>query len=399
MKKINFLFSFLIAAVLTVGMFIGCEGPQGPPGEPTFVLLEGFKEGIVCGDCHNPDTDTINYVWAKKYQWEQSGHFLGGTFSSRNNAPCSGCHTTEGFIQRARANFPPQVSPIAWSVVTDQANPTPVGCFACHSPHSNGDFSRRTETSVVLWSPMEGISDQTIDLGKGNICLNCHQPRSTSFTPKMKTSMGATDTLRITSSRWYPHYGVQGLMFLGAAKGGGFEYPGKTYTNSAHANQTGIKQGGCPTCHMAEISGGLNGGHSNKIGYLTSSGSTAYNTKGCLQAGCHSGSIDVDEYIGASALLTGGMGAYEYVHAYLDTLGNLLAAKGILSSSGLVNGNNGTSSASNSNPRTFVGPDGLLKAGALYNYFFIEHDASGGIHNSMYAIQLLNDSIEEMRKP
>ena len=397
MKKIFIPFYLLIAALLLTGL-LGCEGPAGPPGDTTIANLEGFKEGIKCGDCHNPDTDTVNYVWAKKYQWEKSKHFYGGTFADRNTAPCAGCHTTEGFIQRARANFPAQVAPTVWSVVTTQTNPTPVGCFACHSPHSNGDFRRRTEASVILWSPMEGISDQTIDFGKGNICLNCHQPRS-SYTPRMKTSMGATDTLKITSSRWYPHYGVQGLMFLGPGKGGGFEFPGKTYENSSHSSQTGITQNGCPTCHMVDPTAGLNGGHSNLIGYLTASGTEAFNTNGCLQAGCHTGTMDVEKYIGASSSLTGGMGAYEYVHAYLDTLGTLLADKGILNSSGLVNGNNGTSNASNSNPRTFVGPDGLLKAGALYNYFFIEHDLSGGIHNSKYAIQLLNNSIEEMRKP
>ena len=40
-----------------------------------------------------------------------------------------------------------------------------------------------------------------------------------------------------------------------------------------------------------------------------------------------------------------------------------------------------------------------IKAGAMYNYFFIEHDLSQGVHNSKYAIQLLLDSIAELRKP
>lgn len=395
MKKIFILFYLPIVSLLLTGL-LGCEGPAGPPGETKVAQLEGFAKDINCGDCHNPDQDTTYQVWARKYQWEQSTHLLGGTYITRNGAPCSGCHTTEGLIQRALANFPEQVPPAGWSVVTDQPNSSPVGCFACHSPHSRGNFSIRNEASVVLWSPMEGISDQTIDMGKGNMCLTCHQPRSTSYSPRMKMSMGATDTLKITSSRWYPHYGVQGLMFLGEGKGGGFEFPGKSYANSAHSNQTGIRENGCPTCHMAEPDG-ESGGHTFKIAY-GDEGDEEYNTNGCLQAGCHT-TMNVDEYIGASALLTGGVGAHEYVHTYLDTLGNLLKAKGILTSSGLVAGNNGTSNASNSNPRTFVGSDGLLKAGALYNYFFIEHDESGGTHNSMYAIQLLNDSIEEMKKP
>ena len=403
MKITKMLLVVPVAALLLAGMFTACEGPAGPPGpgsgSGSVVNWEGFKEGIVCGDCHNPDIDTTYYVWARKYQWEQSKHFLGETYATRNNAPCSGCHTTEGLVQRALAGFPPQVFPIGWSVVTSQPNSSKVGCFACHSPHSNGNFSLRTESlsGVVIWSPMEGIPDQTIDLGKGNMCLMCHQTRGTSFEPKMKTSMGATDSLTITSSRWYPHYGVQGLMFLGAGKGGGFEFPGSSYDNSSHPSHAQIIQGGCPTCHMPDPEG-QSGGHSNLIGY-GEEGDEDYNTNGCLQAGCHSGEIDVVTFVGGSASLTGGMGVYEYVHAYLDTLHNLLVGKGILSSSGLVYGNNGTSNASSSNPRTFIGPSGLLKAGALYNYYFIEHDASHGVHNSLYTIKLLNDSIEEMKKP
>lgn len=393
----------VVCAILAIGLSVfvlqackGDAGPAGPPGESTILQLEGFADGIVCADCHNPDIDTTFYVWAIKWQWEAAGHVTGGTFADRNNAPCSGCHTTEGFIQRAKAGFPAQATGSAWgSVVTSQSNPSPVGCFACHSPHSNGDFRRRTTVPVQLWSPMDGISDPTVDLGTGNICLNCHQPRGTSFSPKMKTTQGATDTLRITSSRWYPHYGVQGHMFLGVGSGGGFEFPGKTYANSPHTSQSTITQQGCPTCHMAEPDDLGNGGHSNVIGYGTP---TEYNVNGCTQSGCH-GSMDVDTYVGGSSSLTGGMGVHTYVHDYLDTLATLLQAKGIIGSNGLVQGNNGTSNASSSNPRTFVGQAGLLQAGALYNFYFVEHDASHGIHNSRYALQLLNDSIEEMRKP
>lgn len=403
MKKITNLF---IAAMLIIGMFAACEGPEGPmgpkgdtgaPGSGSVVNWEGFKDGIVCGECHNPDIDTTYYVWARKFQWEQSTHFLGGTWATRNNAPCSGCHTTEGLVQRALAGFPPQVFPIGWSVVSSQPNSTPVGCFACHSPHSKGDFSLRTESlsGVVHWSPMEGIEDPTLDLGKGNMCMMCHQTRGTSFSPKMRQSQGATDTLKITSSRWYPHYGVQGLMFLGAGYGGGFEFPGSSYDNSSHPSHSQIIEGGCGTCHMAEPEDGISGGHTFNIEYDEGD----YNTNGCLQAGCHSGEIDVETYVGGSASLTDGMGVHEYVAENLDTLANLLRSKGYIGSNGLVQGNNGTSNASSSNPRTFVGSSGLLQAGALYNYYFIEHDASHGIHNARYTIKLLNDSIEEMKKP
>jgi hypothetical protein len=39
------------------------------------------------------------------------------------------------------------------------------------------------------------------------------------------------------------------------------------------------------------------------------------------------------------------------------------------------------------------------KAGALYNYFFIEHDASRGMHNTKYAQDLINSSLQALRTP
>lgn len=370
----------------------GCRGPAGPPGESKILQLEGFAANINCGSCHNPDNDTTYFVWAKKYQWQLSKHFYGGDFE-RNQAPCSGCHTTEGFIQRARANFPNQ----PWTVVTSQIDASPPGCFACHSPHSKGNFELRTITPVTLWSPMDGVSDQTIDMGKGNICLNCHQPRS-GFSPRMPKSPAATDTLTITSSRWYPHYGVQGLMFKGPGAGGGFEFPGKTYASSPHPAQPLIQQEGCITCHMAPSTAGsgIAGGHTMNVSYTNTSGNPAWNTNGCLKSGCHTTMTSVDDYVSTSSSLTGGVGVRKFVHMYLDTLKNLLVATRVLDPvSGLVMGRNGTSLASSSNPAKLP----ALKAGALYNYFFIEHDLSGGIHNSRYAIQLLLDSIEEMKRP
>ena len=40
-----------------------------------------------------------------------------------------------------------------------------------------------------------------------------------------------------------------------------------------------------------------------------------------------------------------------------------------------------------------------VKAGAIYNYFFIEHDLSKGIHNTNYAQDLLHTSLEVLRNP
>lgn len=378
----------VITLFATLALVAGCQGPQGPagpPGESSILQLEGFAAGIKCGDCHNTDTDTVYYVWAKKYQWELSKHFFGGDFE-RNQAPCSGCHTTEGFVQRMLKGDPALTSTNWAGVVTNHYDASPPGCFACHSPHSNANFSLRTTKPVTPVSPLS-TAIPALDYGTGNLCISCHQPRP--LNPVMPATPSATDSLTITNSRWYPHYGVQGLMLAGQS---GFKFPDFTYTgNSPHTSLAAIKQDGCVVCHMApsNAGSGIAGGHTMNIRYTNTSGQTAWNINGCLGSGCHATMTNVDNYVSSSSTLTGGLGARRYVQMYLDTLHTLLVNKNYINATtGLVN-------ASSSSPLKIP----ALKAGALYNFFFLEHDLSFGIHNSKYAIELIQSSIAEMKKP
>jgi hypothetical protein len=380
MIKFKNLFNLLIAATLLVGIIAGCEGPAGPKGDTgdpadPFVNWEGFKEGIKCADCHNPDFDTTYYVWARKYQWELSKHAFGGDFE-RNAADCAACHTTEGFIQ-------------AWQgvTVTSHINASPPGCFACHSPHSRAEFSLRTVAPVTINSPIAGVSDFVFDYGKGNLCVACHKTRSMSPEPN-PTKTANTDTIKITSSRWYPHYGVQGQMLAGT---GGFQFTDYSYSgNSNHTNNTSIKTEGCVGCHMANpnAGGGIGGGHTMLIQYLNTSGAPTYLLTGCTTSGCHTAGGFTIDYIGASSDITNGLGSHTATEAYLDTLHTLLLNRGWITASGTIN-------ASSSNPLK-IAPES--RAGALFNYFFVEHDLSKGSHNTRYAIELLKSSIVELRK-
>lgn len=380
-----------VRIVLNIGLFVaipfsfwlgGCKGEQGPqglPGEPS-ERFEGFATGIKCGDCHNPDIDTTNFVWARRYQWERSKHAYGGDLE-RNGPNCAGCHTTEGFIVRWKNGWQSQA-------VAGQHNPSPPGCFACHSPHSRGNFSLRETTPVTIASFIAGVPDEVFDYGKGNLCVRCHQTREVSpMTPKPDpTKTAVTDTITITSSRWYPHYGVQGQMLLGT---GGFEFQGYPYRgNSNHTDNASIKLDGCATCHMAsqvyppDLGTGRGGGHTMKIRYSSdeTESDTLFVLTGCNQSGCH----------GTGGFTKAGLLAAE--QAVMDSLSALesaLVARGWLTTSGTVN-------ASASRPLR-IAP--AAKAGAIYNYFFIEHDLSRGIHNMKYTQDLLNSSLEALRTP
>jgi hypothetical protein len=364
----------VLSAVLLAGalMLTGCKGdpgPQGPPGVGSDVF-EGFAAGIQCAKCHNPDTDTTYFVIGRAYQWAQSKHATGGN-SERNGTSCAGCHTTEGFIERMNGQ-----------AVTAQLNPSPPGCFACHSPHSRADFTLRKATAVTLTSNIDGVANATFDYGKGNICAQCHQPRS--MTPKMPSDPGSTDTVTITSSRWYSHYGVQAQMLSG---NGGYQFPGYTYTgNSNHTANEVIKQEGCPTCHMAEqsyppgLGTGKGGGHTMNIAYIGEGGEEALLLTGCQQSGCHPATFAQAD---VEAVQQGIVDSLQVLHDELVNLGWIdLATE-------LVN-------ASTDVPLKITP---AVKAGALYNYYFVEHDLSEGVHNTLYARELLHTSLEVLRNP
>jgi len=377
------------AAVVLAGLILstGCEGPQGPPGPPgnPQFAFEGFADSIQCGDCHTPDMDTMYFVYARKYQWANSQHAIGGNLE-RNGPNCGGCHTTEGFLQRWREGWTTQA-------VDEILNPSPPNCFACHSPHLRANFSLREAEPVIIKSYIAGVPDAVFDYGAGNQCVQCHQTRNTSpMTPVPDpTKTAVTDTITIKTSRWYPHYGVQGQMLMGA---GGFEFVDYPYTGSSnHSSNTGILENGCASCHMGvqsdDLGTGNAGGHTMRITWVPAGeegGDVSYFLAGCQDAGCHGESIETTDIPGPS---TGGVGAQTLVAAYVDTLYGLMEARGWFNADGSLN-------ASSSSPLK-IAPES--RSGALYNYFFIEHEGSMGVHNTKYALELLKSSVAELRKP
>jgi hypothetical protein len=267
--------------------------------------------------------------------------------------------------------------------VTDHVNASPPGCFACHSPHSRANFSLRTydevtETynPVTVASAVEGVADLVFDYGKGNLCVSCHKTRSLSPKPD-PTKTADTDTITITSSRWYPHYGVQGQMLAGT---GGFEFQGVSYFSSFHTNSDVIKDEGCVICHMSDPNAGtgFGGGHTMNIAYEGTHGEDQELLTGCNVTVCHAGGLTTLDYKEAQTT----------TEELLDSLHALLVARDWLDEDGLVN-------ASSGSPLK-IAPAYL--AGALFNYFFIEHDLSEGVHNTSYTHKLLESSIDALNE-
>ena len=324
----------LSAAVFALGVIMALAGCEGPTGPEGPEGESGTEE---CFQCHSENSGLL----AIEAQYENSVHDKGLDFE-RNTPPCSGCHTHEGFLARLATGDP-----------GTPANPSTIHCFTCHEPHTNGNFNLRTQSPVSL------MLGGTFDRGHGNLCANCHQARVPS--PRIAA---APDSTTITSTRWGPHHSNQSNMLAGA---GGYEFAGYEYEDSPH---TVAVINGCPSCHMATPLGARAGGHSMNLAY-DDEGDEADLVTGCNAEDCHYGAVEDFSYAGAQA----------EVELLLEDLHSILLARGIIDD---VDG------------LPVKGKYSEAEAGALFNFLFVEEDRSKGIHNTDYAVALLESALAKL---
>ncbi len=313
-------YSGMLAAMFLI---IGCEGDQGPAG----------PEGTAtCVECHNDDTR----IAAIAGQWANSTHATGGNFE-RNSSSCSRCHTSEGFV-----------SYLDTGEGGSPENPSAIGCFTCHEPHTNYNFDLRAT------DPVELMLGGTFDQGDGNLCANCHQGRTPS--PEIPES----GTITITSSRFGVHHGPQANILMGS---GAYVFTGASYGSSHGPNVSN----GCPTCHMASPYGVQAGGHTWDLIYLYHGGDTDL-VEGCNISECHNGNVDDFEHGDVQA----------DIQALLLTLSDIL-----INDVGIMN----------DSEQSIEGDWPVAAAGAFLNYKMILEDRSLGIHNPAYVEDVLDASI------
>jgi hypothetical protein len=323
-----------------------------------------------CWVCHGEEPKYP--VKGVRSQYSTSGHKNLGNYAYSNGGGCQQCHTNEGFIQFAKTGK-----------VDDKgfiANPSEIGCFTCHSPHERGNFSLRKNDSVTL---ANGVA---FSKEKGNLCANCHRARRT---PK--------DEVRernIPSDSWGAHHGPQADMLLGT---NGYEFPGRTYSKSAHAL---LPQANCVTCHMTLPAGRYSlspaiGGHSFNIGGEVHE-EHKLNNAGCMS--CHKemkaapggkvfASLVVADYDGDGKIEN----LQEEVQGLYEKLIN---SKGTGLLQTMKNPPYDAQGKFKDSKSKY--PNDVVAA--LYNYKFVQEDRSRGIHNANYAIQLLMDSIKALDK-
>jgi len=339
----------LIAAALMIAVLAGCKGDDGPAGP---------AGTATCMNCHTDSYAIADYIRPFQTQFYVSLHATGTTFL-RSEANCSGCHTTEGFQQKVATGTAPAVE-----------QSTHIGCFACHAPHTDQDFSLRKTGATTL-----AVSGGSYDKGESNTCAMCHQLR----VPSQNFMLPTFTTDSVTSSRFGGHHGPQANVLSGQGFyvfTGGSAYPAGAMHNTAVAK-------GCVSCHMASLPAGvLAGGHTFALTYLSGT-SERLNRKGCT---CHSTLAD-----DAAALTFVDGAKTKFTAALNDTLAVKLLAIGLLkqNTDGSYSVNDKRRTSTNG-PRVLWTKDEL---GAVFNYGALLEDRSGGIHNPTYARAVLNATL------
>lgn len=310
----------------------------------------GGTTELQCFGCHSDQE--VALVEAQD-QWETSNHGIGATVSRGASSTCRPCHASEGFLQKVTGedHSGEAVSKIA--------------CFTCHAPHTNQTFALRTTAAVTL------ENDAIFDKGKGNLCANCHHARR-------DASTYVTDNTTL-SQHYGPHHGPQADMLDGE---NAYEYADVTYTNSPHSTYV---VNACVDCHKAAAVGLEVGGHTFRMVAGEEGEETDNVDNACNKSGCHDGLTSYDRPASGDFDWNGTVeGVQTEIMGLLDSLHTLLIDEGLLVYY--------AEDDAYEPPDDYEVADGKL-VGALYNYIFVEEDRSEGIHNTKYAVKLLQTSI------
>jgi hypothetical protein len=347
---------------------IGCENCHGPGSEHTMggnpQKIDISLETGVCAQCHDEP-----WRHNKVAQWENSLHsealwsnsFAQGAASQNNSlANCIRCHDGKGYV-----NFTKGMTTNTTGMV--QASHVTITCQTCHDPHGNDNHASLRNSPAGTDTLATGFQ-YTLG-GTGKLCMDCHKARG-----DIAVQINANMTMR-----WGPHHSVQTDNLFGR----NVADFGTPFMNSPHMFAV---ENTCVTCHMTATvdTGNVNrdkvGGHS----FSLHNEETGYDhTAACVP--CHgqresfqsfTARIDYDED-----------GQIESVRDEIDGLVHLLAN---------VLPPNGVDSISWQDISNSGNVD-LKKA--YWNYQMIAYDGSGGMHNPMFAIDVMRKSIMAIGGP
>ncbi|NIN69309.1 MAG: hypothetical protein GTO63_32425 [Anaerolineae bacterium] len=339
---------------------IQCENCHGPGsahmGDPAGIATSLSAE--TCGYCHDAPTHHV-----KNMQWELSGHseeearaFTYPIGEGREG--CQPCHSGEAFVD------------IANGMEEFRMGFQTVACAVCHDPHSaENEAQLRIYDTVTL---PDG-TDVT-DAGASATCMTCHNGRRTA------------EEVEEDDPSW-PHHSTAAEMIAGV---GGYTY-GDEIENSPH-QAVGLV---CVECHMAETPGMDDAGTPddseddtplpghNEIGEHTFTMTSADGVE--LVSACSECHGEIESFNREADGDYDGDGTVEGIRDEVQGLLDLLL-QAIQDDGPVWLGHH---------PYWEEVTTQEQKA-AIYNYMFVAHEGSEGIHNTARAVMLLQTSYRQL---
>lgn len=385
----------------------GTDGLGAFLAQFTLEQIEAMPMGnlinIQCEDCHGPGilhpkevnwgADACDQCHTQSQTLNHSLHVTGEVVGpAEADTDCVPCHSGQGYVVANIGGKTPVYPGTTVTLVTSDnatftmdvpANLMPeaeqpvIACGACHDPHNaTYEFQLRAFGSVTI--PMTG---EAVDAGISATCVECHNGR--------RDAAYLTDYIAGNQSRSI-HGNPQGLVYYGIK---GYADFGGTVTVGNSQHRTLVEEG-CVQCHMAPTPGRaghsvdqtvpgalLLGEHSFAMSADNVTAENVNNT--CNVEGCHTGLTSYDrpafgDYDGDGTV----EGIQDEVQGLLDVLKNAMAAA---DPDAVVDGE--VRSSDIGGDAGLIG-DPIVRQ-ALWNYWLIANDGSLGIHNTTYAVQLL----------
>lgn len=303
----------------------------------------------------NPPTGSKADVNA---QWKASAH---SRVTPSKEPPskrdtCVICHSGAGFAKQ--------------TTKAAEAPSQPIGCNDCHN------FGGNTPGKLRIVGTSTLPNGRKIADSKSATCMTCHNSRRNIGDPKTLSGASA------------PHYSPQTEVYYGT---NAYELAGAKYSNSVH---TGIPNP-CVTCHMAPAPGeNVNnlGGHSMYIARgEIGKADRKVNMNACTP--CHPGLATLDRPAYGDF---DGNGIYAGIQTEVTGLMHLVETEVVKAAGAAKLGHEGgkivfTDSAGKAMAN--VDPKYLR---AAWNFMLIELDGSRGVHNPVFAVQVLQATYRDL---
>jgi hypothetical protein len=312
---------------------------------------------------------------------DDAGHFAGNTEPFRHwdkddegnpvyevEATCAKCHSATGL---------PQFLQFGVTLPAESSNG-----FMCSTCHNESAWPARYEVASVKFPSGAELSfggkdaDGNFIPDDSNLCIECHQGRSS--TPTLNKTLGNKELDTVDASIRFSniHYFAAGATLFGADAQGAYMYEGKVYASqNMHADPAG-KMNKCQDCHDVH----------------------ALEPKVEACAACH-GTSDPGTIRESTVDYDGDGNVSEGIKGEVDTLTEALFAQ----IQTYAEANGGAITYDTHVYPYFSGADGksyttwtprLLKA--AFNYQYVQKDPGAYVHNPKFVMQFLIDSIEDL---